>query len=164
VKSPQVTRPLRQRMMDDMRMRRLALIRQANYRRVVREFIVFLDGLLDTAPVEDLRRYQLHLVDQGVSPVSLYAAITGLKFFFGTTLDPRLDKHGHRLRRFLRRKRDLAARRGRVDRVWRYSNNSNLLLAIGAPLKRAERTDLESSNCACARYRWRPRVASLRRP
>jgi integrase/recombinase XerD len=42
---------------------------------------------LDTADVEDLRRYQLHLVDHGVSPVSLNAAITGLKFFFDVTLD-----------------------------------------------------------------------------
>ena len=32
-------------------------------------------------------RYQLHLVDHGTSPVSLNAAITGLKFFFEVTLD-----------------------------------------------------------------------------
>ena len=36
--------------------------------------------------MEDLRRYQLHLVDHGVSPISLNAAITGLKFFFEVTL------------------------------------------------------------------------------
>ena len=78
--------PLRQRMMDDMRMRRLALTTQANYLRVVREFSLFLGRSPDTATVEDLRRYQLYLVDRGVSPVSLNAAITGLKFFFGTTL------------------------------------------------------------------------------
>lgn len=36
--------------------------------------------------MEDLRRYQLHLVDHGVSPISLNAAITGLKFFFEITL------------------------------------------------------------------------------
>jgi len=47
---------------------------------------VFLGRSPDTATVEDLRRYQLHLVDHGVSPVSLNAAITGLKFFFDTTL------------------------------------------------------------------------------
>lgn len=82
----QVTSPLRQRMMDDMRMRRLAPATQANYLRVVREFTVFLGRSPDTATVEDLRRYQLYLVDRGVSPVSLNAAITGLKFFFGTTL------------------------------------------------------------------------------
>jgi site-specific recombinase XerD len=73
-------------MMDDMRMRRLAPATQANYLRVVREFTVFLGRSPDTATVEDLRRYQLYLVDRGVSPVSLNAAITGLKFFFGTTL------------------------------------------------------------------------------
>src|SRR6478752_9943705 len=82
----QVISPLRQRMMDDMRMRRLAPTTQANYLRVVREFTIFLGRSPDTATVEDVRRYQLHLVDHGVSPVSLNAAITGLKFFFEITL------------------------------------------------------------------------------
>ena len=36
----------------------------------------------NTASREDLRRYQLYLVDQGTSPVSLNAAIAGLNFFF----------------------------------------------------------------------------------
>ena len=40
----------------------------------------------DTATVEDLRRFQLHLVDSGTSPISLNAAITALKFFFEVTL------------------------------------------------------------------------------
>jgi integrase len=39
-----------------------------------------------TATVEDLRNYQLHLVDHGTPPTSLNAAITGLKFFFDVTL------------------------------------------------------------------------------
>src|SRR5471032_1390788 len=84
--STKVISPLRQRMIDDMRMRRLAPKTQEGYLRVVRQFTVFLGRSPDTATVEDLRRYQLHLVDHGVSPVSLNAAITGLKFFFGTTL------------------------------------------------------------------------------
>jgi site-specific recombinase XerD len=78
--------PLRQRMIDDMRMRQLSPKTQANYLRIVREFTRFLGRSPDTATVEDLRGYQLHLVDHGTSPVSLNAAITGLKFFFGTTL------------------------------------------------------------------------------
>ena len=41
----------------------------------------------DTASVEDLRNYQLHLVDHGTSPASLNSAISGLKFFFNVTLD-----------------------------------------------------------------------------
>lgn len=84
--STEVISPLRQRMIDDMRMRRLAPKTQDGYLRVVRQFTVFLGRSPDTATVEDLRRYQLHLVDHGVSPVSLNAAITGLKFFFDTTL------------------------------------------------------------------------------
>ena len=53
----------------------------------MRQFAAFLGRSPDTASVEDLRRYQLHLVDHGISPVSLNAAITGLKFFFDITLD-----------------------------------------------------------------------------
>ena len=79
--------PLRQRMIDDMRMRKLAEKMQSGYVRVVRQFTAFLGRSPDTASVEDLRRYQLHLVDHGTSPVSLNAAITGLKFFFEVTLD-----------------------------------------------------------------------------
>jgi integrase/recombinase XerD len=78
--------PLRQRMIDDMRMRQLAPKTQASYLRIVREFTRFLGRAPDTATVEDLRGYQLHLVDHGTSPVSLNAAITGLKFFFEITL------------------------------------------------------------------------------
>ncbi|CAD6557039.1 hypothetical protein LMG28727_06257 [Paraburkholderia kirstenboschensis] len=67
-------------------MRQLAPKTQASYLRIVREFTRFLGRPPDTATVEDLRRYQLHLVDHGTSPVSLNAAITGLKFFFEITL------------------------------------------------------------------------------
>src|SRR5437899_12468180 len=79
--------PLRQRMIDDMRMRKLSPKTQTGYIRVVRRFACFLGRSPDTATVEDLRRYQLHLVDQGISPISLNATITGLKFFFEVTLD-----------------------------------------------------------------------------
>ncbi|WP_224010947.1 tyrosine-type recombinase/integrase, partial [Cupriavidus pinatubonensis] len=78
--------PLRQRMIEDMRMRKLGDKTQTQYIRAVRRFAVFLGRSPDTASTEDLRRYQLHLVDHGISPVSLNAAITGLKFFFEVTL------------------------------------------------------------------------------
>jgi len=74
-------------MLDDMRMRRLCDKTQSSYIRAVRRLAGYLGRSPDTATVEDLRRYQLHLVDQGSSPVSLNAAITGLKFFFDITLD-----------------------------------------------------------------------------
>src|ERR1700682_3075035 len=85
--STQRISPLRRRMIDDMRMRKLSDKTQHHYIRAVRQFAAFLGRSPDTASVEDLRRYQLHLVDHGVSPISLNAAITGLKFFFEVTLD-----------------------------------------------------------------------------
>src|SRR4030095_1031467 len=81
--------PLRQRMIDDMRMCKLSPKTQLQYIRAVKKLTGFVRRSPDTVTVEDLRRYQLHLVDHGTSPVSINAAITGLKFFFEVTLDRR---------------------------------------------------------------------------
>ena len=77
---------LRQRMIDDMRMRKLSDKTQKQYIRAVLQFTGFIGRRPDTATVEDLRNYQLYMVDHGTSPVSLNAVITGLKFFFDITL------------------------------------------------------------------------------
>ena len=82
-----VVSPLRQRMIDDMRMRKFGDKTQSDYLRAVRNFTKYLGRSPDTAAVEDLRNYQLHLVDHGISPASLNSAISGLKFFFTVTLD-----------------------------------------------------------------------------
>lgn len=87
--SPRAISPLRQRMLDDMRMCKLAPKTQIQYIRAVRKLTGFVGRAPDTVTIEDLRRYQLHLVDHGTSPVSINAAITGLKFFFEVTLDRR---------------------------------------------------------------------------
>ena len=79
--------PLRQRMLDDLRMRTLNPKTQSAYIRAVCNFTKYLGRSPDTATVDDLRNYQLHLVDAGTSPTSLNAAIIGLKFFFDVTLD-----------------------------------------------------------------------------
>jgi site-specific recombinase XerD len=78
--------PLRQRMIEDMRMRRLQAKTQASYVRAVRTLTAYLKRPPDTASVEDLRNFHLHLVDAGTSPITLNATLTGLKFFFDTTL------------------------------------------------------------------------------
>jgi integrase/recombinase XerD len=78
--------PLRQRMIDDMRMRKMAEHTQEGYIRAVRKLAAFLGRSPDTATVEELRRFQLHLVDAGTGPVTINATITGLKFFFDITL------------------------------------------------------------------------------
>ena len=77
---------LRQRMIEDMRMRKLNPHTQEGYIRAVRKFAKYLGRSPDTATVEDLRNFQLHLVDHGISPITLNATITGLKFFFDVTL------------------------------------------------------------------------------
>jgi site-specific recombinase XerD len=82
-----VISPLRQRMLEDMRMRKLAPKTRDAYIRSVERLADYLERSPASATIEDLRNFQLHLVDRGTSPISLNAAITGLKFFFGITLD-----------------------------------------------------------------------------
>ncbi|HOY03332.1 phage integrase N-terminal SAM-like domain-containing protein [Zoogloea sp.] len=55
--------------------------------RAVRQFTAYLGLSPDKASTEDLHNYQRYLVDHGISPVSLNAAISGLKFFFDITLN-----------------------------------------------------------------------------
>ena len=78
--------PLRQRTIEDMTLRKLGDKTQAGYLRAVRSLAAYLRRSPDTASAEDLRAYQLHMVQRGVSPITLNATITGLKFFFEVTL------------------------------------------------------------------------------
>ena len=57
--------PLRQRMIDDMTMHRLGAKTQSAYLRHVVELNNYLGHSPHKATAEDLRRYQLHLVQSG---------------------------------------------------------------------------------------------------
>jgi site-specific recombinase XerD len=81
-----VVSPLRQRMIEDMRMRQLNGKTQIAYIRAVRRFAGFLGRSPDTATAEDLRRFQLHMAEQGTSSMTINATISGLRFFFEVTL------------------------------------------------------------------------------
>ncbi len=85
--SNQSISPLRQRMIEDMTMRKLSPKTQSGYIRAVKKLTQFLGRSPDTATAEDLRRFQLHLVESGVSSITLNATITGLRFFFEVTLE-----------------------------------------------------------------------------
>ena len=63
--------PLHQRMLDDMRMRKLEPKTRAGYIRAVRSLAAYLGRSPDTATIEELRRFQLHMVDRGSSPITL---------------------------------------------------------------------------------------------
>jgi len=79
--------PLRQRMIEDMFIRHLAPGTQRDYIRAVKNLTSFLGQPPDQATAEDLRRYQLHMTKQGVTPATQNGAISGLKFFFKVTMD-----------------------------------------------------------------------------
>lgn len=78
--------PLRQRMIEDMRMRKLAPSTQVGYIRGVKKLGDFLGHSPHLATKEDLRRFQLYLVDQGTSRITINATITALRFLFDVTL------------------------------------------------------------------------------
>ena len=86
--------PLRQRLIDDLTARRYGeKVQKANVRHV-RRFATFLGRSPDTATSDDLRRFQLHLAQQPISPGSINAAIAALRFFFTVTLErPDLVRH-----------------------------------------------------------------------
>jgi site-specific recombinase XerD len=79
--------PLRQRMIDDMTLRKLQDKTQAGYLRSVKRLAKFLGRSPDTASAEDLRSFQKQLVELGASSSTINATIRGLRFFFETTLE-----------------------------------------------------------------------------
>ena len=79
--------PLRQRMIDDMSMRKLAEQTQTGYVRAIKNFTRFFGRSPDQASAEDLRRFQLHMASMGVSRTTINATISGLRFFFEVTLE-----------------------------------------------------------------------------
>jgi len=97
--STQPISPLHQRMIDDMRLRKLSPKTQTGYIRAVRQLAGFLGRSADSATAEGLRRNQLHLIDHGISPVSLNATLTTVKIVFEVTADrPEAIAKMHRLR------------------------------------------------------------------
>ena len=79
--------PLRQRMLDDMSVRKFTPDTQREYVRAVRRLAAFLHRSPDTATPEELRSFQLHLTKTGVRPPTVNATVTALRFFFKVTLD-----------------------------------------------------------------------------
>ncbi len=78
---------LRQRMTEDMTMRKLSPKTQSAYIRAVKKLAQYLHRSPDTATAEELRLFQLHLVELGTSSITLNATITGLTFFFEVTVN-----------------------------------------------------------------------------
>ena len=138
--------PLRRRMLDDMTLRKLHAKTQAAYIRAVKNFTRFFGQSPDLASAEDLRGFQLHLVEQGISSTTLNATITGLKFFFGVTLDrPSALKRMSPVRKEQTLPRVLSV--DQVARLLQAANNlkhrAALSVAYGAGLRASEVTHLK---------------------
>ncbi len=69
-----------------MRMRRLGENSQSSYIHAVKRLAAYLKRSPDTATVEELRQFQLHLADTGTSPQTINVTLTGLRFFFCYTV------------------------------------------------------------------------------
>ena len=79
--------PLRERMMEDMRIRGMQEASQKAHIRALKDFTTFLGRSPDTAEPDDLRAYQLHMADTNVTPSTFNARIGALRFFFSMTCD-----------------------------------------------------------------------------
>src|SRR6516225_2231201 len=82
--------PLRHRMIEDMNARKLCAGTQRGHIHSCKRFAVFLNRSPDTATTEDIRRFQLHLAESGVSICNRNRIMTGVRFLFRVTLR-RLD-------------------------------------------------------------------------
>lgn len=85
-----IVNPLRQRMIEDMAARLLKPGTQRGYIRGCRRFAAFLKRSPETATAEDIRQFQLHLVESGVSICSRNQMMVGVGFLLRVTLR-RLD-------------------------------------------------------------------------
>ena len=78
--------PLRQRMIEDMTARNLGRHSQRSHIYSCKRFAAFLKRSPDTATADDVRQFQLHLVEAGHSVGNRNRIMTGVKFLFRVTL------------------------------------------------------------------------------
>ena len=88
--STETVSALRRRMIEDMNSRKLDPHTQRGHIYSCKRFAAFLKRSPDTATREDLRRFQLHLAETGMSICNRNRIMTGVRFLFRVTLR-RLD-------------------------------------------------------------------------
>src|SRR4249920_1976466 len=80
--TPTNVSPLRQRMIEDMVARRMVPGTQVGHIRACKRFAAWLKRSPETATADDLRSFQLHLSETGVSAITRNRTMTGLRFLF----------------------------------------------------------------------------------
>jgi len=85
---------LRRRMLEDMAVRNFSEAAIRNYICHIADLAKFLGRSPDTATAEDVRRFQVHMTENGARPPKLNSATSAIRFCLGTTLDrPELARH-----------------------------------------------------------------------
>ncbi len=77
---------LRQRMIEDMTARNLGRHSRRSYLSSCERFAAFLQRSPETATADDLRRFQLFLIESGASICNRNRIMTGVRFLFRVTL------------------------------------------------------------------------------
>src|ERR1700675_3251912 len=83
----QAISPLRQRMIEDMAIRKFAAKTQHDYVQRVKDFAAFLGRSPGTASTAGARRFRLHLVSRGAGTPKINITVAALRFLFKVTLD-----------------------------------------------------------------------------
>ncbi|WP_292303304.1 phage integrase N-terminal SAM-like domain-containing protein [Mesorhizobium sp.] len=78
---------MRQRLIDDMNMRRFSRETQRNYLRDIGRLTTFLGRLPDTGTTDDPRRFQIEQQGDGVPVPTMNSIVSALRFFFTHTVD-----------------------------------------------------------------------------
>lgn len=78
--------PLRARMIADMTARTLGPASQTSHLRACKRFTAWLGRSPDTATADDVKHFQLHLMETGTSICTRNQTMTGVKFLFRVTL------------------------------------------------------------------------------
>jgi len=141
--------PLRQRLIDDMNVRRFSRETQRNYIRDVGRFATFLGRSPDTATAEDVRRFQIEQGDLGVPIPTMNSIVSALRFFFTVTID-RPDLSRKLVRTAHPRNLPVVLSRDEVARLLNATtcikHQAALSVAYGSGLRVAEVAALKVSN------------------
>ena len=86
IQSPATVTPLRQRMIEDMTARNLGHHSQRSHLYSCERFAGFLERSPDTATADDIRRFQLFLIESGASICNRNRIMTGVRYLFRVTL------------------------------------------------------------------------------
>jgi integrase/recombinase XerD len=86
IQTPTTTTPLRARMIADMSARNLGRASQTSHLRACKRFAAWLRRSPETASPDDVKFFQQHLIESGVSICTRNRTMTGVKFLFRVTL------------------------------------------------------------------------------